>query len=68
MKMNRIVTTVLPGTWWLADKIAERKRKRRAKQDSDVIDNLERLHRLLERGSINEKDFEELKEKLKAQF
>ena len=68
MKMNRIVTTVLPGTWWLADKIAERKRKRRAKQDSDVIDNLERLHRLLKCGSINEKDFEELKEKLKAQF
>ena len=42
--------------------------KKRARNGVDAIDNLERLHRLKERGAISEEDFQELKEKLKKQI
>lgn len=67
-KGGRFLTTVPGITWWLSDKIEERRRKRRARNGVDAIDNLERLYRLKEHGAINEEDFQELKEKLKKQI
>ena len=67
-KDGKFLTTVPTITWWLSDKIEERRRKKRAKNGADAIDNLERLYRLKERGAISEEDFNELKEKLKEQI
>ena len=67
-KDGKFLTTVPVITWWLSDKIEERRRKKRARHGVDAIDNLERLHRLKERGAISEEDFQELKEKLKKQI
>lgn len=67
-KDGKFLTTVPAITWWLSDKIEERRRKKRAKNGADTIDNLERLYRLKERGAISEDDFQELKEKLKKQI
>ena len=68
MKINRLLTTVLPGTWWLFEKIEVHKKKSRARCDADVVDNIERLHRLKAHGAISEEEFQELKEKLKKQI
>lgn len=65
---GKFLTTVPVIAWWLSDKIEEHRCKKRARNGADVIDNLERLHRLKEHGAINEKDFQELKEKLKKQI
>lgn len=65
---GKFLTTVPVITWWLSDKIEEHRRKKRARNGVDAIDNLERLHRLKERGAISEEDFQELKEKLKKQI
>lgn len=43
-------------------------KKKLAKRDADVIDNLERMHRLRKRGAISDADFKELKEKQKMQY
>ena len=67
-KEGRMVTTVPGITWWISDKIEELRRKKRLKNGVDAIDNLERLYRLKERGAISEKDFQELKEKIKKQI
>ena len=67
-KNGKFLTTVPTITWWLSDKIEERRRKKRAKNGADAIDNLERLYRLKERGAISEEDFQELKKKLKLQI
>ena len=67
-KEGRFLTTVPLFTWWLADKIEDRCRTKRYRNGVDAIDNLERLHRLKERGVISEEDFQELKEKLKKQI
>lgn len=67
-KNGKFRTTVPVITWWLSDKIEERRRKKRARNGVDAIDNLERLYRLKERGAISEEDFQELKEKLKKQI
>ena len=67
-KDGKFLTTVPVFAWWPSDKIEERHRKKRAKYGVDAIDNLERLHRLKERGTISEDDFQELKEKLKKQI
>lgn len=67
-KDGRFLTTIPPVIWWVSDKIEARKRTRRTKVGTDAIDNIERLHRLKERGAISETDFEELKEKLKKQI
>ena len=67
-KNGKFLTTVPVITWWLSDKIEERRRKKRARNGVDAIDNLERLYRLKERGAISEEDFQELKEKLKKQI
>ena len=67
-KTGKFLTTVPVLTWWLSDKLEERHRKKRARNGVDAIDNLERLHRLKERGAISEDDFLELKEKLKKQI
>ena len=67
-KNGKFLTTVPTITWWLSDKIEERRRKKRAKNGADAIDNLERLYRLKERGAISEEDFQELKEKLKLKI
>ena len=47
---RRILTTVPPFIWSIADRIAEKRRKHQAKRTADTIDNLERLHRLKEKG------------------
>ena len=67
-KDGKFLTTVPAITWWLSDKIEKRRRKKRARNGVDAIDNLERLYRLKERGAISEEDFQELKEKLKKQI
>ena len=67
-KCGKFLTTVPVITWWLSDKIEAHRRKKRARNGVDAIDNLERLHRLKERGAISEEDFQELKEKLKKQI
>ena len=56
-KNGEFLTTVPVFAWWLSDKIEERRRKKRARAGVDAIDNLERLHRLKERGVIKEEDF-----------
>ena len=63
---RRILTTVPPFIWSIADRIAEKRRKHQAKRTADTIDNLERLHRLKEKGVLTEEEFAELKEKLKS--
>lgn len=68
IKLGRYLTTVPLSAWWITDKIWERQKKKRATHDADVIDNLERLYRLKDRGAISEKDYEEIKEKLKEQI
>ena len=65
---GRYLTTVPLCVWWIADKMEECRKKKRAIHGADVIDNLKRLHRLKERGAISEEDFQELKEKLKKQI
>lgn len=67
-KEGEFLTTVPLFTWWLSDKIEDRRRKKRNRNGVDAIDNLERLHRLKEHGVISEEDFQELKEKLKKQI
>lgn len=67
-KDGKFLTTVPAITWWLSDKIEEHRRKKRARNGVDAIDNLERLYRRKERGAISEDDFQELKEKLKKQI
>lgn len=67
-KGERILSTVPVLSWWLSDKLDALRRRSRAKNGVDAIDNLQRLHRLKERGAITEEDFQELKEKLKKQI
>ena len=67
-KHGRYLTTVPVISWWLSDRLEERRRKKRTRIEANAIDNLERLHRLKERGVISEEDFQELKEKLKCQI
>lgn len=68
-KMGKYLTTGgNPFIWWVSNKIETRQRRKRAKVGADAIDNLERLHRLKERGAISEDDYQELKEKLKQQI
>ena len=67
-KNGRYLTSVPVWCWWFSDKVEDHRRKKRAKHGADAIDNLERLHRLKERGAISEEDFQELKEKLKQQI
>ena len=67
-KYGRFLTTVPVLVWWLSDKIEERRRKKRARTGVDSIDNLERLHRLKEKGVLTQDEFSELKEALKKQI
>lgn len=53
---------------WLMRKFVTRQQKRQAEKDADTIGNIERLHRLKEKGIITDEDFTELKEKLKKQI
>ena len=67
-KDGKLSTTVPIITWWLSDKIEEHRRKKLTRKGFDAIDNLERLHRLKQRGAISEEDFQELKDRLKKQI
>ena len=67
-KEGKYLTTVPAICWWISNKIEKHRRKKCAITENDAIDNIERLYRLKERGAISEKDFEELKEKLKNQI
>lgn len=49
-------------------KIIARQQKRRALEDADTIDNLERLHKLKEKGILTNEEFAALKEKLMGQI
>ena len=64
-KVKRYLTSVPLSVWWIADKLEEHQRKHRARHGADAIDNLERLHKLKEKGVLTEEEFAELKEKLK---
>ena len=52
---------------WLSGRIEKAIRKKKAKTDSDVFDNLEKLHKLKEQGVITDEDYGELKSKLMEQ-
>ena len=67
-KDGKFLTTVPTITWWLSDKIRERRHKESTRHGVDIIDNIERLYKLKKRRAISDKDFQELKEKLKQQF
>ena len=67
-KVKRYLTSVPLSVWWIADKLEERQRKRRALADADTIDNLERLHKLKEKGILTNEEFATLKEKLMGQI
>lgn len=67
-KDGKFLTTVPALTWWLAEKLEKRRRKKHAKYGVDAIDNIERLYQLKKQGIISEEDFQELKEKLKNQI
>ena len=54
MKTNQ--TTVPVGVGWLVSKIIARQQKRQALADADTIDNLERLHKLKEKGILQTKN------------
>ena len=64
-KVKRYLTSVPLSAWWIADKLEAHLRKHRARHGADTIDNLERLHKLKEKGVLNEEEYAELKEKLK---
>lgn len=66
MKTN--LTTVPVGISWLVSKLVARQQKRQAEADANTIDNLDRLHRLKEKGILTNEEFAELKEKLKARI
>ena len=66
MKTNQ--TTVPVGVGWLVSKIIARQQKHRALADADTIDNLERLHKLKEKGILTNEEFATLKEKLMGQI
>ena len=66
MKTNQ--TTVPVGVGWLVSKIIARQQKRQALADADTIDNLERLHKLKEKGILTNEEFAVLKEKLMEQI
>ena len=66
MKTN--LTTVLVGVCWLVSKLVARQQKRQALADADTIDNLERLHKLKEKGILTNEEFATLKEKLMGQI
>ena len=56
------------GVSWLVSKIIARQLKRQALADADTIDNLERLHKLKEKGILTNEEFATLKEKLMGQI
>ena len=66
MKTNK--ATALVGVGWLVSKIIARRQKRQALADADTIDNLERLHKLKEKGILTNDEFATLKEKLMGQI
>ena len=66
MKTN--LTTVPVGVSWLVSKLVARQQKHRALENADTIDNLERLHKLKEKGILTNEEFAALKEKLMEQI
>ena len=66
MKSNWATAPV--GVSWLVSKLVAQQQKRRALEDADTIDNLERLHKLKEKGILTNEEFATLKEKLMGQI
>ena len=60
--------TTGPCLWWICSKVSEAKKKKKAKEDADIIENLKKFHELKEAGIITEEDYFDLKERLKKQF
>lgn len=67
-KVRRYLTSVPLSVWWIVDKLEAHQRKRQALADADTIDNLERLHKLKEKGILTNEEFATLKEKLMGQI
>ena len=66
--MRTALTAGPVGVSWFVSKLVARQQKRQAAADADVIDNLERLYQLKEKGILANEEFAELKEKLKARI
>ena len=64
MKTN--LTTGPIGVSWLVSKLVARQQKRQAEADANAIDNLEQSYQLKGKGILNDVEFEELKENMKA--
>ena len=56
------------GAGLVNDKIKNHEKKKRQQEESDNIDNLERLYNLKKIGAITDEDFEEFKERYKQKI
>ena len=65
MTKNSWMLTSTPIVWWLGKKIGEISTKRQIKADTEVFENLKKLHELKETGVITEEEYNEVKERLK---
>ena len=63
-KLKNISSVLSKSGIWIADKLEDKIRKKKARRGADTITNIERLHKLKERGVIEDKDFEEIKSRL----
>ena len=68
MKAGKIIAAVPLLAWWACDKVGKSIKKKKSKDDTNTLDNLEKLHALRKSGAISEEDYEELKAKLKEQI
>ena len=68
MKLGKVMAVVPLLAWWACDKVGKSLKKKKAKGDTDTLDNLEKLHALRKSGAVSEEDYEELKSKLKEQI
>lgn len=63
-RLKNISSVLSRSGIWIADKLEDKIRKKKARRGADTITNIERLHKLKERGVIEDKDFEEIKSRL----
>ena len=68
MKLGKVLTTVPVFAWWAYDRIEKAFNKKKEKENTNTLDNLEKLYNLKKSGAISEEDYNELKEKLKEQI
>lgn len=68
MKIAKIFTAIPLCAWWIYDRAEKALKKKKTANNSNVLENLDRLYNLKKTGAISEADYDELKEKLKNQI